>query len=118
MDEWDQLVELWNLEAGLSGDETWVGVAEAKAEAGVSRSALRTWYRTGQVPSRVVDGPHGPQRLVPLEAVLERAAQSTRIQRKAARAVGIEAEVAALQERVTDLERRLVALERPPDREP
>ncbi|MDQ4096980.1 MAG: excisionase [Actinomycetota bacterium] len=111
MDEWDEMLELANLEAGLRGDETWVTLAEAEGESGVSRSALRAWYRIGELPSRLVDGPHGPQRLVPLEAVVARARQSPRIQRKAARAVGFEAEVAALRERVAALERRIAALE-------
>ena len=112
MDEWDRLLQEWDREAELDDGETWVTLAEAEARSGVSRSALRSWYRTGQVPSRLVDGTHGPQQLVPLEAVLERAEQSPRIQRKAARGVGLEAEVAVLRERVTELERRLAALER------
>jgi len=112
MDEWDQLLELATLEAGLgaSAGGTWVGLAEAGTRAGVSRSALRAWYRNGLIESRVVDGPHGPQRLVPLEAVQARASQSPRIARKAERAGGVEAEVAALRERVAELERRLAAL--------
>ncbi len=112
MDQWDEMLELANLEAGLRGDETWVSLAEAERESGVSRSAMRAWYRSGELPSRVVDGPHGPQRLVPLEAVVARARQSPRIQRKTARAVGLEAEVSELRERVTALERRIAALER------
>jgi hypothetical protein len=119
MDEWDQLLELANLEAGLGGQQagTWVGLADAEARTGVSRSALRAWYRSGVIDSRVIDGPHGPQRLVQLEAVQERAEQSPRIQRKAARAGGLAAEVEALRVRVAELERRLTALEgrNPPD---
>ena len=111
MDEWDQLLELANLEAGMEGPATWVDLTSAEASTGVSRSALRSWYRSGQVPSRLVDGPHGPQRLVALEAVVERARQSPKLQRKAARAVSVEAELALLRERVADLERRLAALE-------
>jgi hypothetical protein len=111
MDEWDQLLELANLEAGIQGDVTWVGLAEAEALSGVSRSALRAWFRSGELASRVVDGPHGPQRLVPLEAVLERASQSPRIRRKAARSADLEAEVAQLRERLAGLERRVAALE-------
>ncbi len=110
-DAWDELVQLWDLEAGITGDETWVSLAEAETRAGVSRSALRAWYRNGDIPSRLVDARHGPQRMVPLEAVLARAAQSPRIQQKAARAVGLEAEVALLRERVAHLELRLAALE-------
>jgi transposase len=112
MDQWDEMLELANLEAGLRGDETWVTLAEAEGESGVSRSAMRAWYRTGELPSRVVDGPHGPHRLVPLEAVVARARQSPRIQRKAERALGLEAEVTQLRERVAELERRVAALER------
>ena len=114
MDEWDQLLELANLEAGLAAEEadrTWVSLAEAETRAAVSRSALRAWYRSGQVPSRMVDGPHGPQRLVAFEAVMERASQSPRIQRKLTRAGGLEAEVVELRERVAALERRLAAME-------
>jgi DNA-binding transcriptional MerR regulator len=118
MDEWDQLLELANLEAGLSGNQTWVPLADAEARTGVSRSALRAWYRRGELPSRVVDGPHGPQRLVPLEDVAARAQQSPRIQRKAARSAGVEAEVAALRERVAELERRLAAVEEQARRPP
>jgi uncharacterized protein YceH (UPF0502 family) len=122
MDEWDELLAVANLEAGLASgeeaDETWVTLAEAEARAAVSRSALRTWYRTGQLASRVIDGAHGPQRLVPLGAVEARAGQSTRIRRKAAKGAGLEADVAALRERVADLERRLAAVERQSTQEP
>ena len=112
MDEWERLLEQWRVETGLETEgEVWVTLAQAEAAVGVSRSALRSWYRTGQVPSRLIDGPHGPQHLVPLEAVMERAEQSPRLQRKAARAVSVEAELALLRDRVDDLERRLAALE-------
>ena len=81
------LVQQWGrefaLERELAGlttepDATWVALAEAERRANVSRSTLRTWYRTGQVASRLTPGPHGLQRLVPLEVVLERAARSPR----------------------------------------
>ena len=115
MDEWDRLVEEWRRDGGLdpelAGDETWATLAEAEARVGVSRSALRSWYRSGQVPTRLTDGPHGPQHLVPLEAVVERAERSPKLQRKAARALSVEAELALLRERVAELERRLAALE-------
>jgi transposase len=119
MDEWDQLLELAALEAGISGGagvagRRWASLAEAQAEAGVSRSALRAWYRSGAVDSRLVDGPHGPQRLVDLDGVVARAAQSPRIQRKAARLD----EVGELRARVADLKRRLAALESRPDHLP
>ncbi|MFP5319031.1 MAG: excisionase [Acidimicrobiia bacterium] len=111
MDDWDQLLELAALEAGLTGgdvaDRQWVPLAQAGTAAGVSRSALRAWYRNGDVASRVVDGPHGPQRLVDLDEVVARAEQSPRIRRKVARRDELE----ELRSRVAELERRLAALE-------
>jgi hypothetical protein len=83
----DSLMERWGAEyaieqelAGLGtpADATWVPLAEAERQAGVSRSTLRTWYRTGQIASRLMPGPHGLQRLVPLEVVQDRAARSPR----------------------------------------
>jgi hypothetical protein len=57
---------------------TWVPLAEAERQAHLSRSTLRAWYRSGQIASRLMPGPHGLQRLVPLEAVLDRAERSPR----------------------------------------
>jgi transposase len=93
-------------------DVRWVSLAEAEDSVGVSRSALRSWYRSGQIPSRLVDGPFGPQREVPIEAVLARAASSTRITRRAGLAVTLEAELALLRDRVEELEARIAELER------
>ncbi|MEA3077070.1 MAG: hypothetical protein QOF60_1978 [Actinomycetota bacterium] len=82
--ELQQLVEQWGhefaIQAELESDTTatWVDLAEAERQAGVSRSTLRAWYRGGQVASRLMPGPHGLQRLVPLEAVLARAERSPR----------------------------------------
>jgi len=42
----------------------WVTLERAATDTGVSRAALRGWYRTGQIPSRLVDGPHGPQLVI------------------------------------------------------
>ena len=70
--EWDDRLDAWRDELELLArldDTPWVPLAIAEAEAGVSRSALRAWYRNGEIASRLVDGPHGPQRLVPLQAV-------------------------------------------------
>ena len=105
--DWERALEAWASEP----EGTWVTLAEAERRAGVSNSALRSWYRSGQVPSRLVDGPHGVQRLVPLDAVVERASRSPRIQRRIAAAMGIEAEVALLRARVDELELRLRRLE-------
>jgi len=92
-------------------ETVWVPLAQAEAEAGVSRSALRAWFRAGEIPSRLVDSPHGPQRIVPLDAVLDRAARSPRLRRRAERDQGLAQEVAALRERLDEMERRLGALE-------
>jgi len=105
--DWERALEAWSAEP----EGTWVTLAEAERRAGVSNSALRSWYRSGQVPSRLVDGPHGVQRLVPLDDVIRRAAQSPRIQRRMAGAVGLEAEVAILRQQVEALEARLRRLE-------
>jgi transposase len=115
--DWDDGLARWQSELQLFAEldgTPWVPLGEAEAETGVSRSALRSWYRNGEIPSRLVDGPNGPQRLVPLDAVVARAARSPRIQRRAEREVGLEAQVALLRHRVDQLELRLAALERPP----
>ena len=110
--DWDRALEVWSSETEHPHpSENWVTLAEAERQAGVSNSALRSWYRSGQVSSRLVDGPHGLQRLVPLDEVLRRAAQSPRIQRRIAGAIGLEAEVALLRQKVEELEARLRQLE-------
>jgi len=57
----------------------WVSLVEAAAAAGVSRSTLRAWYRDGRLASRLVPGPNGPMREVPLDTVLERARLGERL---------------------------------------
>lgn len=112
--EWEARLTRWRAELKLFAeldDVRWVPLSEAEDETGVSRSALRAWYRSGEVRSRLVDGPHGPQRLVPLDEVVERAEQSPRIRRRAEREVSLEAQVALLRHRVDQLEMRLAALE-------
>jgi hypothetical protein len=64
-------------EATLGG--RWVSLNEAAAAAGVSRSTLRAWYRDGRLASRLVPGPNGPMREVPLDPVLERARLGERL---------------------------------------
>jgi len=113
--DWEDRLAKWQAELELFAqleDTPWVPLAQAEAETGVSRSALRSWYRNGEIESRLVDGPNGPQRLVPLDAVVERAARSPRIQRRAEREISLEAQVALLRHRVDQLELRLAALER------
>src|ERR1700692_3495301 len=108
LDEWETELEL---SAQLDGSE-WVTLEKAAAETGVSRAALRTWYRGGQIPSRLVDGPHGPQRLVPLALGAERAAGSPRARKPADRRLADEAQLELLRHRVDQLELRLADLER------
>lgn len=110
LDEWEMELELT---AQLAGSD-WVTLEKAAAGTGVSRAALRSWYRTGQIPSRLVDGPHGPQRLVPLAVVAERAEASPRLRRSAERRLSDEAQLELLRDRVDQLELRLAALERRP----
>jgi len=113
--DWEERLERWRDELELFAqleESPWVPLARAEAETGVSRSALRSWYRNGEIPSRLVDGPNGPQRLVPLDAVVDRAARSPRIQRRAEREVSLEAQVELLRHRVDQLELRLTTLER------
>ena len=96
-----------------AADVEWATVAEAERVTGVSRSALRAWYRNGDVPSHLVDGPHGQQRLVDLEAVVARAAQAgNRVGRRRASANDT---VEFLLDRIDELESRLEALERRSD---
>jgi len=108
LDEWETELELT---AQLDGSD-WVTLEKAVAQTGVSRAALRTWYRSEQIPSRLVDGPHGPQRLVPLAMVAERAEASPRLRKTAERRLSDEAQVEILRNRVDQLELRLAALER------
>jgi transposase len=113
--DWEDRLDEWELELELSTQlegSDWVTLDRAAASTGVSRAALRSWYRTGQIPSRLVDGPHGPQRLVPLALVAARAEASPRLRRSAERRLADQAQLEILQHRVDQLELRLAALER------
>ena len=118
--DWEERLDEWELElelgARLEGSD-WVTLERAAADTGASRAVLRSWYRTGQIPSRLVDGPHGPQRLVPLALVAARAEASPRLRRTAQRRLGDEAQLEILRHRIDQLELRLAALEqqRPAD---
>lgn len=102
--DWDDL--LLHL-AVAPPEEGWVTLEEASGAAGVARSTLRSWYRTAQIPSRLVAGVHGPQRVVPLDAVVDRALRSARGRRQLEHARSVEAEVASLRRRVEAIERHL-----------
>jgi hypothetical protein len=113
--DWEDRLDEWELELELAArieGSDWVTLERAAAETGVSRAALRTWYRTGQIPSRLVDGPHGPQRLVPMGVIAERAEASPRLRRSAEHRLAGEAQLELLRHRVDQLELRLAALER------
>jgi hypothetical protein len=104
--DWDALM------AQLSStptEEGWVTLDEAGGAAGVSRSTLRSWYRAGVNPSRMIAGVHGPQRVVLLDAVLDRAMRSPRIRRQLDDARSLAVEVADLRQRVEALERAVAA---------
>ena len=112
--DWQDRLDNWEVEleltAALEGSD-WVTLERAAAETGASRAAIRSWYRTGEIPSRLVDGPHGPQRLVPLAPVAARAEASPRLRRTAQRRLAEEAQLEILRHRVDQLELRLAALE-------
>src|SRR5262245_41315483 len=112
--DWEDRLDEWELElelkAQLEGSD-WVTLERATAETGASRAALRSWYRTGQIPSRLVEGPHGPQRLVPLAMVSARAVASPRVRRNVERRQTEAAELDSLRRRVDQLERRVTELE-------
>jgi hypothetical protein len=113
--DWEDRLDEWELELELSArleGSDWVTLERAASSTGVSRAALRNWYRTGQVPSRLVDGPHGPQRLVPLAVVAARAEASPRLRRSAERRLSDEAQLEILRARLDQLELRLASLER------
>ena len=115
MTDWEDRLDQWELELELSAQlegSDWVTLDKAAAETGVSRAALRNWYRTGQIASRLVDGPHGPQRLVPLSVIAARAEASPRLRKSAERRLTTEAQLTLLQTRIDHLELRLAALER------
>src|SRR5580693_8776465 len=113
--DWEDRLDDWEVELDLAAQldgSDWVTLERASADTGVSRAALRSWYRTNQIPSRLVEGPHGPQRLVPLAVIASRAEASPRLRRAAERRLADAAELEILRHRVQQLEQRLAALER------
>ena len=107
LDQWENTLEL----TAQLDDSTWVTLDHAARATGASRAALRSWYRNGEIPSRLADGPHGPQRLVPLTLAAARAEASPRLRHAAARKLEAEAQVELLRDRVDRLEARLALLE-------
>jgi transposase len=113
--DWEDRLDDWEVELELNAQlvgSDWATLERAAADTGVSRAALRSWYRTGQIPSRLVDGPHGPQRLVPVAVVAARAEASPRLRRAGERRLAEQAQLEILRHRVDQLELRLAGLER------
>jgi len=113
--DWDDRLDAWEAELDLASaieGSTWVTLDRASADTGVSRAALRTWYRGGEIPSRLVDGPHGPQRLVPLALVAARAQASPRLRKAAARRQDDQGRWDLMAHRLGQIEQRLAAMER------
>jgi transposase len=102
--DWDDLLgELANQPI----EEGWVTLEEAVDATGVSRSTLRSWYRSGRIPAKMIAGPHGPQRIVPLAAVLDQVLGSARSRRQLEHARSLQAEVDELRRRLEIIERHL-----------
>jgi predicted site-specific integrase-resolvase len=102
--DWDDVLDRLTNQPAEPG---WVTLEEASTAAAVARSTLRSWYRAGHIPSRMVMGPHGPQRMVPLDAVLDRALRSSRLRRQIEHGRSLTAEVDRLHQRVEVMERLL-----------
>ena len=114
--EWEDRLDGWELDSSYPPiwrartGSRWSGPPPRPGRPG---PALRTWYRSGQIPSRLVDGPHGPQRLVPLAMVASRAEASPRLRRRTAVSARLadQAELEIMRHRIDQLELRLAALE-------
>lgn len=103
-DRWDRLLgEL----ASHPVEEGWVTLEEAVDATGVSRSTLRSWYRSGRISSKMVAGVHGPQRIVPLAVVIDQALKSPRSRRQLEQSRTLQAEVDELRQRIERVERHL-----------
>ncbi len=102
--DWDRMLDEL---AAQPIEEGWVTLEEATGATGVSRSTLRSWYRSGVLPSKMVAGAHGPQRIVPLGEVVDRALGSSRSRRQLEQARSLQAEVEELRRRIETIERHL-----------
>lgn len=103
-DRWDRL--LGDL-ASHPIEEGWVTLEEAVDATGVSRSTLRSWYRSGRIPSKMIAGAHGPQRIVPLAIVIDQALSSPRARRQLEQSRTLQADVDELRQRLERIERHL-----------
>lgn len=106
--DWDELLE--RLDAAGAGDEAdgeWVSLGEAASGGAVSVPTLRSWYRSGKIRSRMVLGPHGPERRVPMDDVIEQAQRSARLARRVDQERSADYLVSWLLRRVAALEAHL-----------
>ena len=103
-DRWDRLL---NDLASHPVEEGWVTLEEAVDATGVSRSTLRSWYRGGRLPSRMIAGLHGPQRIVPLAVVIDQALTSPALDANSSTRWTLQAEVDELRQRINRIERHL-----------
>jgi transposase len=105
----------WELElelnAQLEGSD-WVTLERRGADTDVFRAALRNWYRTGRIPSRLAADPHGPQRLVPFALAADRAEARRACATSQNDGWPTRPQLEILRHRVDQLEPRLAALER------
>jgi predicted site-specific integrase-resolvase len=98
--DWDRLLD----ELRQRSSEEWVSLADASRATGVAIPTLRAWYRSGRLPSALVDGPNGPQRIVDLEVAVTLCSASPKFQRRLH-------ELNSLQTQVDELLRRITILE-------
>jgi predicted site-specific integrase-resolvase len=90
--DWDDVLDMLTTDPPDAG---WVTLEEASNAAGLARSTLRSWYRSGQIPSRMID------------AVIDRALRSSRLRRQLEQGRSLAAEVERLNQRVEVMERML-----------
>jgi hypothetical protein len=78
----DEVLAQTGAQANPAEDDeaSWVGLRQASAEAGISISTLRNWYRKGVIESRIRPGPNGEQRMVRRDEVLHRAGDGNSLQ--------------------------------------
>ena len=102
--EWDELLEqLTDQPVG----EGWVTLEEASSAAGVARSTLRSWYRAGHIPSRMMLGRTGPSGWCRSTPCSTAALRSSRLRRQIEQGRSLAAEVDRLRQRVEVMERLL-----------
>lgn len=82
-------------------------LAEASAASGAALPTPQSGYHSSQVSCRTVGGGNDPRRLVPLDAVVERALRSTKVCRQLDEARCVDARLQALERRLALAEANL-----------